>query len=63
MQEKFRRATFGARVMGCKGELQREGRVVHVIVEELYDWGDLLHGHSSRSGGGAKMRLKSRDFR
>jgi error-prone DNA polymerase len=36
--EKNRRVVLGSRLMGVKGELQREGLVVHLIAREFFDF-------------------------
>jgi error-prone DNA polymerase len=41
--EKYRRQVLGSRMMAVRGELQKEGLVVHVIAREVYDMtGELL---------------------
>ncbi|MCG8509486.1 MAG: error-prone DNA polymerase, partial [Rhodospirillales bacterium] len=35
--ERFRRITLGAGLMGVRGRVQREGKVIHVQAEELFD--------------------------
>lgn len=46
--ERFRNVVLGARMMAVKGEVQKEGLVVHVIAREVYDLTpllvDLAHG-------------------
>ncbi|MEL6991116.1 MAG: OB-fold nucleic acid binding domain-containing protein, partial [Pseudomonadota bacterium] len=37
LYEKFRRAVMGARLLRVRGYLQREGIVVHLIAQEIYD--------------------------
>ncbi|MGI9247777.1 MAG: OB-fold nucleic acid binding domain-containing protein, partial [Woeseiaceae bacterium] len=51
--ERFRAALLNARLLGIAGELQIEGKVIHVIANELYD-------HSNMLGG---LSVRSRDFR
>jgi error-prone DNA polymerase len=36
--ETFRRIVMGARMMGARGTVQREGIVIHLVVEQLWDW-------------------------
>ncbi len=63
--EKNRRAVLGSRLMGVRGELQREGLVVHLIAREFFDFTPRLmalasghdigsaasaHGDETRSG-------------
>jgi error-prone DNA polymerase len=35
--EQYRRVVLGSRMMGVRGQVQKEGLVVHVIAKELYD--------------------------
>ena len=51
--EKYRAALLNARLMGVRGELQIEGKVVHVIANQLIDHSDML----------GNLVIKSRDFR
>ncbi|MEM7540639.1 MAG: error-prone DNA polymerase [Pseudomonadota bacterium] len=50
--ESQRREVLGARLLGVQGEVQRDGEVIHVIAERLYD-------HSSWLG---SLMTQSRDF-
>ena len=36
--ETYRRIVMGARMMGARGTVQREGIVIHLVVEQLWDW-------------------------
>ena len=51
--EKQRDVLLNARLMGVRGELQREGKVIHVIAKTLRDHSELLGG----------LAVHSRDFR
>ncbi len=51
--ERYRRALVGARLLGAYGEVQREGRVIHVIARQLRDFSHLL----------GELATRSRDFR
>jgi error-prone DNA polymerase len=51
--EKFRPALLNAKLMGVRGELQIEGKVIHVIAKALIDHTDLL----------GNLDVRSRDFR
>ena len=46
--EKFRRIVMGARLIRVTGKLQREGIVIHVIVDHMEDMTDRLHAISDR---------------
>ena len=51
--EQCRAALLNARLMGVKGELQIEGKVIHVIAKQLFDHTDML----------GDLEVRSRDFR
>ena len=53
LAERQRQTLLGARLLGVVGELQREGRVIHVIAQRLEDHSELLGG----------LVTRSRDFR
>jgi error-prone DNA polymerase len=40
--EKYRQVVLGARMMGVRGQVQREGDVIHVVAQRLDDLSDLL---------------------
>jgi error-prone DNA polymerase len=46
--EKQRRLILSAGMIGCYGRLQREGEVMHVVVERLVDFSGLLRSVGSR---------------
>jgi error-prone DNA polymerase len=51
--EEFRSELLNARLLGIAGELQIEGRVIHVIAHRLFDHSDML----------GELSVSSRDFR
>jgi error-prone DNA polymerase len=51
--EQYRAALLNARLMGVRGELQIEGKVIHVIAKQLLDHTDML----------GDLEVRSRDFR
>jgi len=51
--EEFRAALLNARLLGIAGELQIEGKVIHVIAHQLFDHTEMLGG----------LSVRSRDFR
>ncbi len=51
--EQYRQALLNARLMGISGELQIEGKVIHVIAHQLLDHTELL----------GNLSVRSRDFR
>ena len=46
--ERQRRLVLSAGMIGCRGKVQREGDVIHVIAEHLIDLTDLLNSVGSR---------------
>ncbi|MBS1026002.1 error-prone DNA polymerase [Gluconobacter cerinus] len=54
VQEKYRRPLLASRLLVCKGRLQKEGDVIHIVVLSLEDRTPLLQGSEL---------LKARDFR
>jgi error-prone DNA polymerase len=55
--ERWRRALLGASLLGVTGQVQKEGEVLHVVVERLYDLSELLA--RIHHGG---LVARSRDF-
>ena len=51
--EQHRAALLNAKLMGVRGEVQIEGKVIHVIAKQLIDHSEMLGG----------LTVKSRDFR
>ena len=51
--EQHRAALLNAKLMGVRGEVQIEGRVIHVIAKQLIDHSEMLGG----------LMIRSRDFR
>ena len=53
MFERQRRIVLSAGMIACRGRVQREGEVIHVVAEQLTDLSDLLaqrrDGATSRS--------------
>jgi len=48
--ERFRRAALGATLLYCRGRLQREESVIHLVAEDLRDWTPRLHTLRDRTG-------------
>jgi error-prone DNA polymerase len=42
LAERQRRTLIGARLMGVRGEIQREAGVTHLVAKELMDYSHLL---------------------
>jgi len=49
--ERFRRAALGATLLYCRGRLQREESVIHLVAEDLRDWTSRLNTLRERSDG------------
>jgi error-prone DNA polymerase len=65
--EQHRGTIMGAKLLACRGRLQREGDaphvVTHVVAEKLYDLTNMLddlHERSAQQDGG--LNIRSRDF-
>jgi len=48
--ERFRRAALGATLLYCRGRLQREESVIHIVAEDLKDWTRRLGTLRDRTG-------------
>jgi error-prone DNA polymerase len=48
--ERFRRAALGATLLYCRGRLQREESVIHIVAEDLQDWTRRLNTLRERTG-------------
>jgi error-prone DNA polymerase len=48
--ERFRRAALGATLLYCRGRLQREESVIHIVAEDLKDWTARLNTLRERTG-------------
>jgi error-prone DNA polymerase len=48
--ERFRRAALGATLLYCRGRLQREESVIHIVAEDLRDWTRRLNTLRERTG-------------
>jgi error-prone DNA polymerase len=62
VQMKFRQAVYSAKLIACRGEVQREGQVLHVIARQILNWsGDLRDLQTEESV--CELPVKSRNFR
>ena len=77
--ERFRRAALGATLLYCRGKLQREQSVIHIVAEDLRDLTTRLNTLRDRTAGapaaprsavsanlpgsGSDLVVPSRDFR
>jgi error-prone DNA polymerase len=60
--ERHRRVVLRARLLAATGTLQREGLVIHVIVDRLSDLSGLLDGLADEGAGRRGRLFPSRDF-
>ncbi len=65
--ERFRRTVLGATLIGAAGPVQREGEVVHVLAERLWNLDPLLDGLAAdvrpdRAADEARFDVRCRDF-
>jgi len=62
--EKHRRQVLSAHVLGVEGRVQKEGKVIHVVSERLFDLTPLLATLEHRTGPAQSdpLPLQSRDF-
>ncbi len=58
--DRYRRVLLSATMLACRGKLQKEGEVIHVIAEEIIDLSALLRSVGDESRG---LRMPTRDFR
>ncbi len=62
IRERCRRALYGARLLGCQGVVQREGQVLHVVANQLWDWSaEINRLHAGTAIG--PLPVASRDYR
>jgi len=48
VQEKYRRAIYTAKLLACQGVVQKEGQVLHVIADHIWDWSDQFETPATR---------------
>jgi error-prone DNA polymerase len=58
--ERRRRELLSATMLACRGKLQKEGDVIHVIADEITDLSTLLRSVGENTNA---IRLSTRDFR
>jgi error-prone DNA polymerase len=51
--ERQRRLILSSGMIGCRGRVQREGKVIHVVAEHLIDFSDLMRSVAQRDGASA----------
>jgi error-prone DNA polymerase len=59
VHERCRRAVHGAKLIGCQGVVQREGQVLHVVANRVWDWSSDLNKLGADARG---LAIHSRDF-
>ncbi|MCZ2080424.1 MAG: error-prone DNA polymerase [Bryobacterales bacterium] len=59
VHERCRRAVHLAKLIGCQGVVQREGQVLHVVANQVWDWSGELGKMSTEA---KTLAIHSRDF-
>ena len=59
---KFHDAVYHAKFLACRGVVQREGQVLHVVAHSVWDWSRLLK-HLDPQRSAPALPVRSRDFR
>jgi error-prone DNA polymerase len=62
IHEKFHDAVYHGKLLACRGVVQREGQVLHVIARYVWDWSTQLKRLDPQHGAPA-LPVRSRDFR
>ncbi len=62
VHERYREAVYQAKLMACRGVLQKEGQVMHVVARQIWDWSALLKQLDPQHNAPA-LPVRSRDFR
>ena len=62
VQLKYRRAVYTGKLLACRGAIQREGQVLHVVARSIWDWSDQLR-YLQEEKNAAALPVRSRDFR
>ena len=62
VHEKYRPAVIHSKLLACRGVVQREGQVLHVIAQHVYDWSAQLKQLDPQRGSPA-LPVHSRNFR
>jgi DNA polymerase III alpha subunit len=60
--ERFRRAALGATLLYCRGRLQREESVIHIVAEDLKDWTRRLNTLRDRTGNEPPPAIRKSPF-
>jgi error-prone DNA polymerase len=62
VHEKCHDAVYRGKLLACRGVVQREGQVLHVVARDVWDWSALLK-HLDPQQGAPALPVRSRDFR
>ena len=62
VHEKYHDAVYHGKLLACRGVVQREGQVLHVIARDVRDWSAQLKRLDPQQGVPA-LPVRSRDFR
>jgi DNA polymerase III alpha subunit len=59
---KYHDAVYHGKLLACRGVVQREGQVLHVVANAVWDWSAQLKRLDPQQGAPA-LPVRSRDFR
>ncbi|HEX4771557.1 MAG TPA: PHP domain-containing protein [Bryobacteraceae bacterium] len=62
VHDKYHQAVYQGKLLACRGVVQREGQVLHVVAREIWDWSAQLKQLDPQQGAPA-FPARSRDFR
>lgn len=62
VHEKYHEAVYRGKLLACRGIVQREGQVLHVVARQAWDWTPMLRRLDPQQGAPA-LPVPSRDFR
>jgi error-prone DNA polymerase len=62
VHEKYHAAVYHAKLLACRGVVQREGQVLHVVARDVWDWSSQLKQLDPQRSAPA-FPVRSRDFR
>lgn len=62
VHEKYHAAVYHGKLLACRGIVQREGQVLHVVARQVWDWSAQLK-HLDPQQGAPALPVPSRDFR
>jgi len=62
VHEKYHAAVYKGKLLACRGVVQREGQVLHVVARSIWDWSAQLK-HLNPERGAPAFPVRSRDFR